>query len=213
MKGTRRIASVARAMTRLPTYAELLFAGELKSFRVPTDVTHEELLLLYRLAKTVRDGAIVEIGSYLGASACFMAAGGQKAGARVYCVDPWNNYGMSEGPRDTYQTFLRNTEHRKAVITPLRAWSLDAAADFHEPSIGLIFIDGDHSRDAVVADLRAWLPLVRAGGWVALHDSGWADGVQHAIATIVEPLTIGEPISLPNLYATRIDPSGVSASS
>ena len=204
MRGAHRIRSLIRSA---PTYLELLMAGELGSFQIPTDVNRDELLMLYRLAKTVNDGAIVEIGSYLGASACFLAAGASKAGASVYCIDTWNNYGMSEGPRDTFVEFQRNTRHRRSQITPVRAWSLEAAAELPDLSIGLLFVDGDHSRDAVSADLRAWLPKVRAGGWVALHDSGWAEGVQAGITQIVEPLSSGDPVSLPNLYATRIVPA------
>lgn len=51
----------------------------------------------------------------------------------------------------------------------LRAIGADAAAG-HVP-IDFIFIDGDHSEMGLVADWRAWSPLVQPGGIVALHDS------------------------------------------
>ena len=40
---------------------------------------------------------------------------------------------------------------------------------FDQP-IDLLFIDGDHEEGPVTADVALWLPKVRAGGWVALHD-------------------------------------------
>lgn len=203
VRGVSRVSSLLRALTAAPTYLEVIGAGELRSFRIRTDLTRQEQLLLYRLAKNVREGGIVEIGSYLGASACFLAAGAAKAQAHLYCIDTWNNDAMTEGRRDTFAEFRRNTGRHRSRITPVRALSTDAARELSIP-VGLLFVDGDHSRDAVAADLFAWLPKVRSGGWLALHDSGWADGVRSAITEIVEPLRIGDPIELPNLYATRI---------
>jgi predicted O-methyltransferase YrrM len=46
----------------------------------------------------------------------------------------------------------------------------DAAARDHGP-VDFVFIDGDHSEDGLLADWRAWRPLVEPGGIVALHDS------------------------------------------
>jgi predicted O-methyltransferase YrrM len=38
-------------------------------------------------------------------------------------------------------------------------------------SVDFVFIDGDHSEAGLLADWKAWSPLVEAGGIVALHDS------------------------------------------
>lgn len=45
-----------------------------------------------------------------------------------------------------------------------------AAARDHQP-VDFVFIDGDHSEEGLLADWRAWSPLVKPGGIVALHDS------------------------------------------
>jgi predicted O-methyltransferase YrrM len=37
--------------------------------------------------------------------------------------------------------------------------------------VDFVFIDGDHSEHGLLADWRAWSPLIEAGGIVALHDS------------------------------------------
>jgi predicted O-methyltransferase YrrM len=65
--------------------------------------------------------------------------------------------------------------HREvdAVANGYVAWlrtTGDAAARDHT-SVDFVFIDGDHSEDGLLADWRAWSPLVEPGGIVALHDS------------------------------------------
>lgn len=37
-------------------------------------------------------------------------------------------------------------------------------------AVDFLFIDGDHSREGVENDYRAYAPLVRAGGAIAFHD-------------------------------------------
>jgi len=46
----------------------------------------------------------------------------------------------------------------------IRATSLDAAAQFTDYSLDFVYVDGDHSYEAVSADLRAWYPKVTVGG-------------------------------------------------
>lgn len=38
------------------------------------------------------------------------------------------------------------------------------------PTINLVFVDGDHSYEGCMADLKAWWPLVRKEGYMAIHD-------------------------------------------
>jgi predicted O-methyltransferase YrrM len=47
----------------------------------------------------------------------------------------------------------------------------DAAGVFQSPDIDLLLIDAGHEYEDVAADLRAWLPLVRPGAPVWLHDT------------------------------------------
>src|SRR2546423_1667256 len=98
---------------------------------------------------------ILEIGSYLGASACVMANALNGRG-EVHCVDTWSNLAMSEGSRDTFAEFKANTAKFSALIKPVRAASRDAAAHFGK-EIDLLFIDGDHSFEGCRDDLLAWL--------------------------------------------------------
>ena len=64
--------------------------------RIFTHLTDEEKVILYILAsKLKRPCTAVEIGSFLGSSACFIALGLSKNG-RLYCVDTWLNDAMDE---------------------------------------------------------------------------------------------------------------------
>ncbi len=183
----------------------LVLRGHAKANRIATHLTYQEKLFLYRSALTLRERAvIVEVGSYLGASSCFLAAAAEDKKGKVYSIDTWNNDGMSEGPRDTYREFYSNTERYRDTIIPIRGNSAHIAGKFTE-KIDLLFIDGDHSYSGVMKDLAGWLPKLKKGCLLVLHDSGWAEGVQRAIRETVVHLQMGQPKVLPNLYAARVD--------
>ncbi|WP_353474789.1 class I SAM-dependent methyltransferase [Salipiger sp. H15] len=48
--------------------------------------------------------------------------------------------------------------------------SIEAATQVEDASLDLVFLDGDHSELGVLSDIEAWLPKVRAGGWIGGHD-------------------------------------------
>jgi predicted O-methyltransferase YrrM len=69
-----------------------------------------------------------------------------------------------------------------------RAGFVHAVGDVHarESRIpcNMLFIDGDHSYEAVVTDLRLWLPSLQPGGILAMHDIDSPD-VKRAFETVV----------------------------
>ncbi|QIL21422.1 class I SAM-dependent methyltransferase [Thermomonas sp. HDW16] len=168
---------------------------------------------LFDLARSGVDRAgkgfnAVEIGSYLGASASFIAAG-LAEGGRVLCIDTWTNNAMSEGQRDTMSSFLANTAHNREQIIPIRGWSTSpdviARVASTADKIDLLFIDGDHSYEEVLQDWRAYAPMMAPGGVVAMHDVGWAEGVQQVIAEEIRPYVINER-RFPNLWWGQLAP-------
>jgi len=48
--------------------------------------------------------------------------------------------------------------------------SVHAAARFKNASFDLVFIDGDHSFEGVLADVSAWRMKVARSGWIGGHD-------------------------------------------
>jgi predicted O-methyltransferase YrrM len=170
------------------------------AFRVRSHLTTAERVTLSRLA-TGR-AIVCEIGSYIGASACCFAAEMKRAGyGTVFCIDTWNNNAMSEGSRDTYAEFRKNTQKYVDFIVPVRGFSSEVAQRVASciSHVDLLFIDGDHSYDGVKADWNAYSPFLKPGSVVVFHDCGWAEGVKQVIAEHAKPL-VGSFESLPNMW-------------
>src|SRR6266704_791104 len=48
--------------------------------------------------------------------------------------------------------------------------SVAAAEDFPDASADVVWVDGDHSYEGVTADILAWWPKVKPGGWMGGDD-------------------------------------------
>jgi predicted O-methyltransferase YrrM len=121
-------------------------------------LSKREAELLFTIASQVPEGqSIVEIGSYKGRSTCALAAGAHDS-VPIYAVDPHtgDRSQVEAGATiDTWDEFRRNLSHAPHVI-PMRALSTSAASSYSGPPIGLIFVDGWHSPEAVIADITTW---------------------------------------------------------
>jgi predicted O-methyltransferase YrrM len=170
-----------------------------------THLTNKEKCMLYRLAFQCKSSetVAVEVGSYLGASSLFIASAlnRSKYTSKLYCVDTWQNTAMSDGEQDTWIAFKRNTQNFKNIF-PLRGTSVQVAAEFQN-KIDFLFLDGDHSYEGVKTDVDSWLPKVKSGGVVAMHDIGWAEGVQQVVREDVLPRVVKSG-RLPNLFWANV---------
>jgi len=135
------------------------------------------------LAGEAQGGPVVEIGSYLGKSTCYMAT----AGAFVWAVDLWdlrlptekldkarnkNRYTVNFESTRAHQRFL---EQLKAAgveerVQWVKAPSGEVAKVWTLPIAGL-FIDGAHGFGSVRLDYESWAKWVNPGGWIAFHDA------------------------------------------
>lgn len=48
--------------------------------------------------------------------------------------------------------------------------SVKMAEQVKDASVDFVFIDADHHYESVLADIYAWTPKVRLGGWLGGHD-------------------------------------------
>lgn len=64
--------------------------------------------------------------------------------------------------------FVLDKFGRYDQVTILKSDSQEAAR--HSRKYGVVYIDADHSREAVAADLEAWWPRIKMDGWLAGHD-------------------------------------------
>lgn len=139
--------------------------------------------------------AIVEIGSYKGMSATALGVGAQQGGAHVYCVDPWDLKGNRTGRFGFADPSTREAFNARIagnglddVVTAIQGFSVEVASSWCGMPIGLLFIDGDHQKQSVLDDFRAWQGWLSGGAVVVFDDyvseSGWSRGVAQAVAEL-----------------------------
>lgn len=149
-------------------------------------------------------GEVLEIGSFLGRSACFLAQGLKMRGQGVvHCVDhfrgsPEHQKGRLHEQADLMadgtllNRFRANLElfGLNGLVRPQVSDSLNAATHWDASPIRLLFIDGDHSYEATRADFEAWQGFVAPEGVICFHDvsPSWP-GVTRFHAEITAPGT------------------------
>ena len=147
-----------------------------------------ELETLATLARGRR--VIVEIGSWMGRSACAMAA---NSSGTIICVDAWRGHpqGGFEATSETLDKFIENTS-RYLNIIPIVAESRKMVDIFHRAQrfcVDMVFIDACHEFESVMGDIRTWWTLLEFGGVCCGHDYGdpnWP-GVQKAVDEFFKP--------------------------
>jgi predicted O-methyltransferase YrrM len=149
----------------------------------------DEAQWLYVAARSLSDHSnIVEIGSYHGRSTCCLAVGCRESGKRVFAIDSFD--GGPDLPRaDSLAQFQSNIErlHLADYVQPIVGISTEVAKDWDKP-IHLLFIDGSHLYEDVMADFASFFPHVAPGGLVAFHDVQQAfPGVLKAWNEMFEP--------------------------
>ena len=177
-------------MAKRAQILEKLFFGRdpLKDFphtRFPADLQgwHSDHPYLSRAIAAVKPAVVVEIGVWKGASVVTMAREIQKLGldCALIAIDTW--LGSSEhyqwekfipdmnfefGYPRLYHTFAANIcrEGLADVVVPLPLDSLNAFQLLKARNIrpDVLHIDAGHDYDSVMADLKAWWPVLNPGG-------------------------------------------------
>jgi predicted O-methyltransferase YrrM len=171
--------------------------------KIQTHLRADEKVALYRTVLRLPQHCIgLEVGSYLGASAAVIGSAMRHRNGQLHCVDTWENQAMDGPECETWPEFEANVRRLESVIVPHRGFSVDVAQTV-SLSLDFLFVDGDHSAEAVDADLSAWLPKLKPGGIVALHDIGWADGVRKGYEKYLKDMTVWEK-RLPNLLICQL---------
>jgi glycosyltransferase involved in cell wall biosynthesis len=134
----------------------------------------EHIFFAYDLVAQLRPSLLVELGTDRGESyfAFCQSALENRTGTKCYAIDHWRGDPHAGSYDET--TFLAVDAHNRAhyaVFSTLLRFTFDAAAERFEPeSIDLMHIDGHHTQEAVRHDLETWLPKLRPGGILLLHD-------------------------------------------
>ncbi|MBU2110846.1 MAG: class I SAM-dependent methyltransferase [Actinobacteria bacterium] len=134
---------------------------------------------MVRIAPT--PARFVEVGAALGKSTAFLAVEIINSGKaiRFDVVDAWPDDWKQVRDLDTteptipfYERFMRNMRAGGVadIVHPIWAHSVQAAGVFGDQSCDFVWLDAAHDYEAVRADLQAWIPKVKPGGWIGGHD-------------------------------------------
>lgn len=148
--------------------------------------------------KKYKPKTIVEVGSFLGVSAIFMASLMSEDG-RLYAIDNWvwngepmysdahpQNYGYKLSK--TYEQFLSNVKYFDLthIIVPVHMDSVQASSQLNVIA-DLIYIDGDHGESSVYNDIMHWYPKLSKTGIMCGDDWGF-DSVKKAVTRAAQEL-------------------------
>jgi MMP 1-O-methyltransferase len=131
-------------------------------------------------------GPLLEVGSYCGKSAVYLGAAARAAATVLFSVDHhrgseenqagWEHHDPevvdpTTGRMDTLPFFRRTIERAglEDAVVAVVGDSPAIAAHWRTP-LGLVFVDGGHAFEVVLADYEAWSPHVAAGGLLVFHD-------------------------------------------
>jgi predicted O-methyltransferase YrrM len=173
----REVAAKAAARPAVEEAVEFVFAYGYPGFDVtiePMQVRAELTAFALMVARPQPPRTILEIGTARGGT-LFVLTSLAADDAVVVSIDlPRGTFGGGYSARRAriYERFGR----RGQTLRTQRADSHDERTlafvrrVFAARPLDLLFIDGDHRPEGVVADLRMYTPLVRRDGIVAVHD-------------------------------------------
>ncbi|MBP0444121.1 class I SAM-dependent methyltransferase [Roseomonas sp. SSH11] len=172
---------------------------------VPGMCDDAKLWALAAIARHAPPGDVVEIGSWWGKSAVILGWLAMRHGiGSLLCVDPWSVEGTQQS-HEGLDAVSAAADHEEAAriflvnllglgahgTNYLRLPSVQGAAHYradpvvHSAAFGetryageiaLLHIDGNHAHEQVRADVEAWMPVMRDGGWLVLDDYLWPFG-------------------------------------
>lgn len=146
-----------------------------------------EALALYNAAVSVEvKGPLLEVGSYCGKSSVYLGYAAQSIGRVLYALDHhrgseenqegWEHHDPQlidnqKGVMDTLPYFRDAifTAGLEDVVIALVGQSGVIARNWTTP-LSFLFIDGGHGEEPAKADFNGWVPKVKEGGILAIHD-------------------------------------------
>ena len=134
----------------------------------------DHLYFAYDLVATLRPKVLVELGTDRGESyfAFCQSVAENQTNTRCFAIDTWRGDQQAGGYDETTFSEIseHNAQHYGAFSTLLRCTFDDALDRFANETIDLLHLDGLHTEEAVRRDFETWLPKIRPGGILLMHD-------------------------------------------
>jgi cephalosporin hydroxylase len=146
---------------------------------------------------------IIEIGTWFGKSTCYLATQAKLANKSLKIIAVDHFIGSSNEPEllskvavhggSIYDKFVENMTKAGVIdiIGVMAMNSLTAASKIENESAFAIYIDGNHQKANVCADVLAWYPKVKPGGYLAGHDIAMPE-VREGLGQALDLLNIKE---------------------
>ncbi|MCB0331096.1 MAG: class I SAM-dependent methyltransferase [Bdellovibrionales bacterium] len=213
----RTMIDVSKTLSSIQLVTEVAGSGiaelAIKAEKIEGYLSPKEGAALYACALYgPASGDIVEIGSWKGKSTVWLASAAKKGQrGKVHAIDPHVGSDEHQPGGDfhkdlpqagsTFQEFQQNINSfgLNDWVIPHLTPSQEAARSW-QGDIRLLFIDGDHSFEAVKADFQLFSPYVSTGGVIAFHDvyaqpSTWSGPIE-VIQQVVEKDSRFSPVHL-----------------
>ncbi len=143
----------------------------------PASVNVDVANAYYSLTRMLRPNLVVEIGCFIGFSSLHIAQALKDQGfGKQISIDAFDwdvDAGCGMENRQIVAERYRIKSGLEDILTYIKGYSTvvypDVLPQIRE-KIDLLFIDGDHRVDGVIADFNTYYPQVRRGGYIVLHD-------------------------------------------
>jgi len=138
---------------------------------------HHHYHILFDIAETFKNKKInyVEIGAYAGGSSCLML---QRPNTNIISIDlgepipkvvVFENVLNYKNSNNNYKYIEGNSQIIETKIQVIDALNNSTALGYSN-TIDILFIDGDHSLNGVIADFNMYSDLVVVGGYIIFDD-------------------------------------------
>lgn len=125
-------------------------------------------------------------------------------------IDLWAPQPRNKGPEnyvhwnhEDHENYVREKSkiyRERAII--YKMWTTEASHLINTESLDFVFIDADHSSNAVKEDIEHWIPKLKPNGWIIGHDINWL-----SVRTVVDKTVHGYIIGPDNVWARPINPN------
>ena len=125
---------------------------------------------------------------------------------KLYTIDPYKAYNDWNGEinQKVIDKFMmvaqENLKQYGDRVQMIRETSADAATKIKtitdKEEFDFIFVDGDHSYEATLADCEAYYPLLKRGGFFCGHDYSSIEAVKNAVTDFRKKHNINAPVNL-----------------